>query len=317
MSILIISPVSESSRKGNRITTERWNRILTSLGHDVTIRQTVPSESFDVMIALHAKKSADAIRTFHEQYPRTPIVLALTGTDIYRDFHQNDQLEEVMHIADQLIVLQSKALNELPDPLHEKTRVIHQSITFRPNPMQQQKEYFEIAVIGHLREVKDPLRPARASRQLPPQSNIQITHLGGVLEQPLKKKAQEEASQNPRYHWMGEKPRVRTLQILARSKLLVHPSRLEGGAHVISEALACNTPVLASDIPGNIGILGEDYPGYFPVEDTDALTRLMIQAENQPYYYSRLQQHIHRRSALVDPTRERRKWERLLSDIVP
>jgi integrase len=45
-----------------------------------------------------------------------------------------------------------------------------------------------------------------------------------------------------------------------------------GGADAVSEAIACSVPVISSRISGSIGLLGEEYPGDFPVGDPRALS---------------------------------------------
>ena len=89
----------------------------------------------------------------------------------------------------------------------------------------------------------------------------------------------EEQAVNPRYRWLGEVPRWRLLRMLAKSQLFVHTSRLEGGANALGEALTAGTPVLASNIPGNVGLLSDDYSGLFPCGDTHALASLIYRAE--------------------------------------
>jgi glycosyltransferase involved in cell wall biosynthesis len=78
-----------------------------------------------------------------------------------------------------------------------------------------------------------------------------------------------------RYGWRGAVPRTEALAVLARSRLLALTSLQEGGANVVSEALAAGVPIVSSAIPGSIGLLGADYPGYFPVGDTEALATVL------------------------------------------
>ena len=130
------------------------------------------------------------------------------------------------------------------------------------------------------------------------------------------RQAKREAKTNERYTWIGEKPRWQTIRILARSRLLVLSSASEGGANVVSEALACNVPVLSTHIPGSVGLLGKDYPGYFPYGDTGKLAHLLHHAETDPGYYANLRSAISARRVIVRPARERSSLESLLQDIV-
>jgi glycosyltransferase involved in cell wall biosynthesis len=119
---------------------------------------------------------------------------------------------------------------------------------------------------------------------------------------------------NPRYRWLGEVPRWKARRLLARSRLLVQSSFIEGGANVVSEALAAGVPVVASDIPGNLGMLGEGYPGYYPVGDEAALARLLYRAETDGGFYTLLRDRCAARAYLVQPERERGALGRLVRE---
>ena len=170
-------------------------------------------------------------------------------------------------------------------------------------------------MIGHLRSVKDPFRAEKASRMLPEDSGVRVTHVGGELEDGMAVEARQRAEDNPRYEWVGERPRDETMWILSRSRLLVHSSVMEGGAHAISEAIACQTPVLASEIPGNVGLLGRDYPGYFPVRSTETLADRLVDAETDDAFYDRLQQGVRSKNDIVQPAHERQQLRELFEDV--
>ena len=150
-------------------------------------------------------------------------------------------------------------------------------------------------------------------RNLPQNSPVHVTHFGGALDESMKRRAESEATDNRRYTWRGEIPREDTLRAIGRSHLLVTTSLLEGGGNVVTEAIACETPVVSSYIEGSRGILGEDYPGYFPVGDTQALGRLIGQLAIQDHRYDDLVQRCEALRPLVDPQRERESWRQLLA----
>ncbi len=145
-----------------------------------------------------------------------------------------------------------------------------------------------MCVLGHLRPVKDPFRTALAARLLPASSRVRVLHLGAALSEEMAERARQEAAANPRYRWLGELPRWRALRVLGRCRLLALTSEMEGGANAISEAAALSVPVIASRIGGSVGLLGADYPGYFPVGDTAALARLLERAETDTRFYRTL-----------------------------
>ncbi len=120
---------------------------------------------------------------------------------------------------------------------------------------------------------------------------------------------------NPRYRWIGELPRWQAIRLLARSHLLVLSSVMEGGANVISEALAVSVPVISSRISGSIGLLGPDYPGYFEVGDTEGLAQLLTRVEGDTSFYERLQEECGKLQGLVDPRRERESLRSLVEEL--
>src|SRR5262245_56746125 len=184
MRIVLITPARPSSRSGNGTTTERWTRILRALGHKVFVADRYDETPADLMIALHAWRSADSIRRFRELYPDRPLIVALTGTDAY-EYIDRDPVPTLhsLAVADRLVALQDLVRRRVPASFRHKVRVVHRSAarvararTSRVGDALARR--FDVAVIGHLREVKDPFRAASAVRLLPASSRIRIVHLG-------------------------------------------------------------------------------------------------------------------------------------------
>jgi putative glycosyltransferase (TIGR04348 family) len=317
MKIFMVCPAPRGSRKGNRVTADRWARILRRLGHHPKIRPHYDGSSCALMIALHARKSAESIRAFRQIYPYRPVLLCLTGTDLYRDIRTSQAARQSLEIADRLIVLQPHGLDELPAELHAKARVIIQSA--QPiglaNSFRSADHIFNVIVLGHLRAEKDPFRTPLALRLLPKEVPIRVTHLGQALSPPMARQARRLAATEARYRWLGEIPRADARRTLARSHVLVLSSRMEGGANVISEALADGVPVLASRISGNVGLLGDDYPGLFPVGDSNALARLLKRSATDNAFYGRLKSWCARLKPQVDPAKEEAAWKKLLEEL--
>ena len=305
MKIALITPAEPRSRSGNRNTTTRWATMLRALGHDVEISTQWNHRPADLMLALHARRSADAIQEFSVAFPHRPIIVALTGTDLYHDIRVDVAAQESLRLATRLIVLQDRGLRELSPRLAKKTQVVYQSA----QPLDRRaslKNSFEVCVIGHLRAVKDPLCTARALNYLPAMSRIRVTQIGSALESKLASAAQAIMACEPRYHWLGEVPHWKARQLLARSRIMVISSQMEGGANVVSEALMANVPVIASHISGNIGMLGENYPGYYPLSDERALAALLSRAETDAAFLRSLQNHGRIRKRLISATQEKR-----------
>lgn len=315
MNICLVTPAPAGSRSGNRVTALRWTRILRDLGHRVRIAVEFDRQRCDLLIALHARRSFPSIRRFRERYPERPLIVALTGTDVYGAIHTDPLAKRALELADRLVVLQPLAIRELPTRLRAKARVVFQSVPTPAWVVRPRKRTFDVCVMGHLRPVKDPFRAAYAARLLPRRSRIRVLHLGAALSQVMKQRARAEMRVNPRYRWLGGLPRWRALRVLAQCRLLVVSSRSEGGANVISEALALKVPIISTDIAGSTGILGREYPALFRFRNTSALAFLLERAEDDGDFYRSLRAQCSRLRPLVEPTRERRSWERLLSEL--
>lgn len=313
--ILLVSPAAPAAVHGNGVTAQRWAAILRRLGHEVELANDYRGGDYTALIALHARKSAAAVRAFRAEHPDAPVVLALTGTDLYPDLATNGVDPAILDSASRLVVLQEHALRQLEGELRARTRVIVQSMP-PSRPLPRRDDVFEVAVLAHLRPVKDPLRAAAATRLLPADSRILITHVGAAFDDDMAEQARTEAATNSRYEWLGEVPRPAALDVLARSRLLLLTSRDEGGANVVSEALAAGVPVLSSAIAGSQGLLGEDYPGYFAVGDTEGLADRLLAAEtDRDGFYRELAERCHALRGLVDPAREQEAWAALLAEL--
>jgi putative glycosyltransferase (TIGR04348 family) len=316
MNILIVTPAAARSRQGNRVTALRWARHLRDLGHRVRVEQAYNGHPCDVLVALHARRSFDSIDGFRQRHPAGPLIVALTGTDLYSDIQNDPDARRSLELASRLVLLQPMGVTELPEHLRGKARTIYQSARPPARPGAPLKRAFEVCVMAHLRPVKDPLRAALAARLLPASSRIRVIHLGAALDDEMAGHARAETNSNLRYKWLGDVPRGRALRLLARSRLLAITSQLEGGANVVSEAIAGSVPVISSRIAGSVGMLGEQYPGYFPVGDTQALADLLWRAETDAHFYRDLKSWCERLRSLVDPARERESWARMLRELV-
>jgi putative glycosyltransferase (TIGR04348 family) len=315
MRIFLACPAPPLSLRGNRVTAVRWARLLRHLGHRVAIKSAWTDQPCDLMIALHARRSYQTIAAYRKRHRRRPLVVCLTGTDVYHDLPRSRRAQQVLDWADRIVVLQAKALDELKPAWRVKTRVIHQSVLPLARRPRLSQSHFDVCVLGHLRDEKDPLRAALALEHLSPYSRVRLTHAGRAMTPAWATQAKRLMRRQPRYRWLGEVSRTRARRLLARSHAMVISSRLEGGANVVSEAIVLGVPVLASRIPGNVGLLGDDYLGYYPVGEERALALLMEHAATEPGFYRRLQLHVQSLQPLFRPEAEQAAWQELLKDL--
>lgn len=315
--IVIVSPATARENNGNWQTASRWARFLRG-SHAVHIASdwSADDPAPDLLVALHARRSASALAAFTEVHPERPSVLVLTGTDLYRDIADDAAARASLDRAGTLVVLQAAGLALLPDALRAKARVIYQSApSLRPRRPTGTPRWRDICMVGHLREEKDPLTYIRAAGQVTHPA-ARLLHIGGALDPMLGKAAVDAQATNPRYRWLGSLPRAAARQRLKRCHAMAISSRMEGGANVIIEAVTSGVPVLASDISGNRGMLGEDYAGYFPVGDAAALARLIDRSLGDDAFDALLRRQCAVRAALFAPAAEQAAVRDLVDNLL-
>ncbi|VWX34200.1 conserved hypothetical protein [Limnobacter sp. 130] len=283
-SVVIVSPALADSNNGNWQTARRWQLFLSEHFNVRIVKhwENTPATVHDaVMIALHARRSADSIAAWAQSRGMTEqgspgLVLALTGTDLYRDIETDETAQKSLALAQHLIVLQEKGIEKLNEALHPKTAVIFQSTSSRKT-LPKPKRRLKVIMVGHLRDEKMPQTLMEAAVLLRGYPEIFIDHIGGPLDPELAQAAEETMQVCPNYRWLGNQAHGATRTRIQRAHVLVHASKMEGGAHVIMEAVCSGTPVVASYIDGNIGMLGAGYPGYFPLGNSHALANMLTQ----------------------------------------
>lgn len=318
--IWIVSPASARANNGNWQSASRWARFLrtryrVTLGMHWPDADTPAAAPPDLLIALHARRSAASLDAWTRAWPRRPSILLLTGTDLYRDIHSDASAQRSLRQASALVLLQAAGMAVLPAPLHAKASVIYQSAaTLRPTPPAARR-HADICMIGHLRGEKDPYTFMRAAA-LVTSPSARLIHIGGALEPALATAAQVTAGNEPRYHWLGAMPHAATRQRLKRSHAMALTSHMEGGANVIIEAVSAGVPVLASDINGNRGMLGDDYAGYFAPGDAAALARLIDRCIDDPAFHALLRAQCAARAPLFAPAAERAALLELVDNLL-
>lgn len=307
---VIVTPSLADANNGNWRTAERWRRFLAPLCpvRLATAWPDAQAAADSAMIALHARRSAAAVAAWHARHGGARLAVVLTGTDLYRDIAADASAQRSLDQAGTLVVLQERGPLALPPALRHKARVIFQSAAAREAPARTRR-HLRAVMVGHLREEKSPETLFEAARLLAGHPDILIDHIGGALDAGLGRAAAATMAACPRYRWLGNLPHAETLRRIRQAHLLVHCSRMEGGAHVIAEAAAGGTPVLAARIDGNVGMLGEDYDGYFPWGDAGELARLLAACrasqDEADGLLQRLREQTLARSRLFAPEAER------------
>ncbi len=312
--LTLVTPAPADVHNGNTQTARRYARLLAPQ-HRVDLRtQWRPGDPAGaLLLALHARRSAASIAAWPAQ---RPLLLVLTGTDLYRDLAAGDaDTLASLARADALVLLNRLAPQALPPAWRAKARVILQSCPARvggPRP----HRHLRALVVGHLRAEKDPATLFEAVRHLDPQAGIHIDHLGAALDPALGRAALALMREAPHYRWLGARPHGEARARIARANLLVHPSRMEGGAHVLIEALRSGTPVLASRVDGNLGLLGSDWPLLFAPGDAAALASQLQQLRQHPQILEHLAPQVQARAADFEPAHERAALQALVVQLL-
>ncbi len=316
--IRLATPAPPDRLDGNRVLAERWAGFLADMGHDVELdRGAPPSPGTEMLIAIHAKKSAAAVAAHAALGGGLPIVVILAGTDVYGAVQEGDaEAMRSIELADLLVTLQPLAARELAAAEAAKVRVVFQSALAARERARPRRGLFDISMIGNIRRLKDHLTLVKALELLPPSSKAQARHAGNVVEEDLAERLRAESRSGRRYRWLGPLGHEQAKALLATSRLLVHPSRREGGANAVGEALVAGVPVLASRIPGSVGLLGTGYPGYFPVGDARRLAELIAGLERDAWRLDRLRSRCRRLAERFGPRAEFESIRRVVEEAV-
>ena len=308
--VLIVSPALAQANNGNWQTASRWARMLTER-YRTQIQMDWQGEACDVLIALHAKRSAGSIAAFTQAHPTCPCILVLTGTDVYRDIQTDAAAQASLRSASHIVVLQEQAVHELPVDIQHKVSVIYQSAKALVRVVPPTGR-LRVVCVGHLRDEKDPLTYLRAAQRLRDRRDIQFELIGDALEAQFKTAALRAAADNPQFKWLGALPHAATRQRIKHSQLLVNTSRMEGGAHVILEAAQSGCAVLASNVPGNVGMLGADHAGLFDLGDDAQLAALIARSRDDLLFFKILRDQTAARAHLFEPAEEQRRLRHLI-----
>lgn len=312
--LVIVTPALAAANNGNWQTAQRWARLLQP-AYRVRLTDRWVHGDEAMMIALHARRSAASMEAWHAAHPDRPLALVLTGTDLYRDIDIDAQALHSLTLADALVVLNERGADQLPVALRGKAHVVLQSCTARL-PMTRTPRHLRALMVGHLREEKDPRTYWRAAERLAARTDIRLDHVGDALDPALGAEATALAARLPRFQWLGGLPHAAVRRRIQAAHLLVHASRMEGGAHVVIEAIRSGTPVLASRIDGNLGLLGSGYGGVFDVGDDAALATLIARARDDLDMLPKLWAQLAPRAALFAPAAERAALHQLVGSLM-
>jgi putative glycosyltransferase (TIGR04348 family) len=324
--IVIVTPALADANNGNWQTAQRWSRLMSQhraqaypaarhAPYRVRLAAAWEGGEADLLIVLHARRSAASAARWKADRPHAPLIAVMTGTDLYRDIQTDASAQATLQLADRLVVLNQLGARVLPAALQAKVHVVLQSCAVRQS-LPKTQHHLRALMVGHLRDEKSPRTYFQAARFLLHRSDILLDHAGAALDVGLGEEATALMAQCPSYRWLGGVTHAQSRQRIQAAHVLVHPSRMEGGAHVVMEAVRSGTPVLASRIDGNVGLLGDHYDGYFPPGDAAALASLLQRLRDDAAMLAHLAQQCAVRSPLFDPTEEAKALHQVVHDLL-
>ncbi|MGC6425475.1 MAG: glycosyltransferase [Akkermansiaceae bacterium] len=307
MKICVASPYPLSDLKGNSVTTERIVKILRKAGLDTRGSHGFDGLATDALIALHAKKGAQAVVDYREAFPDGKLIVLLTGTDLYDDFPKGLGFES-LEAADFIAITHEESRAMIPERFQEKVVVVPSSLEMPDISAAPESPPFAISVVGHLRPVKRSFLTIEAVAKNP-DWEVEVWQLGEALDEESAATACAWQKKDSRYRWFGGLPREEGLRKCAASSLTVNSSILEGGANAVLEAMTMGVPILASHIPGNIGLLGTEYPGYFQEGEIESKLAEILKNPSQLNQWTDL---AAERLPVFSRESEREAWMKLL-----
>ena len=312
--VVIVTPALRQANNGNWQTARRWAGMLAG-AYRVRITDAWTDGDEALMLALHARRSAASIAAWRQRHGARALALVLTGTDLYRDIATDPAAQRSLQLADRLVVLHETAPQQLPPALRAKCVVSFQSASAWQRLVKPAGR-LRALMVGHLREEKSPQTYFEAARRLAGRADIHLDHIGAPLDAALGEAARATAADCPNYRWLGALSHAQTRRRIQAAHVLVHASVMEGGAHVVIEAVRSGTPVIASAIAGNIGLLGADYAGCFAWGDAAALATLLERARDEPAMLAALERQCDARAPLFEPAHERATLLALAADLL-
>ena len=229
-------------------------------------------------------------------------------------FEQNPELsEQTINLAQKLVVAHPACLPQIPDRWRSKTVVIYPSVTMPELGVIATPAAPLFTCIGHLRPVKAPHLMHSAIQRIP-QACLVAASIGNAYDVTDGQQALLNARQDARYQWHAGFDRKTALEWMKASLATINSSLSEGGANTVIEAIQLRVPVLATDIPGNRGFLGDDYEGYFEPGRSDQLAELMSRCLEQADFVEHLKTQLDQRRHLFSTERESQQLSELLKE---
>ena len=114
----------------------------------------------------------------------------------------------------------------------------------------------QIIFAGRLSKEKGILTILETAKNLPDDIHLIIIGIG-----PEEKTVINSVKNNKNIHYLGYQSKEKTIALIRGSKLLIQPSLAEGISATLLEAMACKTPVIVTNVGGNVELFENNING--------------------------------------------------------
>lgn len=136
----------------------------------------------------------------------------------------------------------------------------------------------QIIFAGRLSKEKGILTILETVKNLPKDIHLLI-----IGDGPEKEIVEESTKNIENVHYLGYQPKEKTIPLIRGSKLLIQPSLAEGISATLLEAMACKTPVIATNLGGNVELFENNKTGILiEPENSEELLKKVISFLNDP-----------------------------------
>jgi glycosyltransferase involved in cell wall biosynthesis len=200
------------------------------------------------------KRNIPTVGTYHTDFVNMdntinfPFIKSILNIGFQYNMHLYAKLD--------VVVSPSKLVADYLDTFGNKSRIVPVGIDLSKFVYNDQKEDYYL-FLGRLTQDKGVLEILEAASILS-ERKFKIAGTG-----PLKSSVTDFAEHHSNIEYLGYVSETEKVTLLKNAKMLVVPSRAETFGVVFIEAMASGTPVIGSHETREIGILKDDYNGWF------------------------------------------------------
>jgi glycosyltransferase involved in cell wall biosynthesis len=277
--LALLTPYGPPSVAGNAVTVDRVARGLLERDADLrvwdlsrhsaeTVERQVEAYRPSLVHAFHAwRVGPRALRLARRL--EVPLVVTLTGTDANHDLFDPDRAALVRRVLEGAGAITSfhasiveLVAGVLPDA-RVRMVVVPQAVRFPATEPFDLADRVLLVLPAGIRAVKAPRLPLAALDGLAAaDARVRLAYAGPILDPALGETLRADLAARPWARHLGPVPHPEMASLLGQSDVVLNCSISEGGlANSVLEAMALGRAVLASDIPGNRGLVEDEVTG--------------------------------------------------------